>query len=165
MTYRIRLALGALALCIAAPAGAEILVREAYARASGPNAISGAAFMVLENTGARDDRLVAAASDSAERVELHTHLSDPNGVMRMVEVEDGFAVPAGQTHALARGGDHVMLIGLTRPLAHGDTVTLQLTFEQAGTLELTVPVDLERMPAGHGTGHRAGGHGAGMSGH
>ncbi|NCX55288.1 MAG: copper chaperone PCu(A)C [Rhodobacterales bacterium] len=53
-------------------------------------------------------------------------------------------------HALKRGGDHVMFMGLTRSLEHGDKFELTLTFEHAGDVTLTVPVDLElqdEMPA------------------
>jgi periplasmic copper chaperone A len=132
-------------------------VREAYARASGPEARSGAIFMVIENHQAFDDRLIAAATDAAERVELHTHVEDAAGVMRMIELEDGITIPAGGEHALARGGDHVMLLGLTRPLNEGDMVNVTLTFDLSGDLEIEVPVDLgDRTGAAHGHGH---GHG------
>jgi copper(I)-binding protein len=73
--------------------------------------------------------------------------------MRMMEVEEGFAIPAGGSHALARGGDHVMFLGLTRSLEHGDTVTVTLTFEQAGDVEVEIPVDLERKPMHGQTKH------------
>jgi hypothetical protein len=115
--------------------------------------------MVIENTGDTDDRLVAAATDAAERVELHTHIENTDGVMRMVEVKDGFPIPAGGSHALKRGGDHVMLMGLTGPLEQGATVPLTLTFEQAGDLTLDVVVDNARMPAGHGHATGQGHHG------
>ncbi len=132
----------------------DITVSDPYARSSGPAAQSGAIFMMIENHGAADDRLIAAATDAAERVELHTHAEDANGVMRMVELEDGIEVAAGAAHELMRGGDHVMLLGLTRPLNHGDTLDLTLTFETAGEITVEVPVDLERMPQPrHGQGH------------
>jgi copper(I)-binding protein len=37
-----------------------------------------------------------------------------------------------------------MFMGLTRSLEHGDVIELTLTFEQAGDVTMTVPVDLER---------------------
>lgn len=129
---------------------ATMHVEDAYARASGPSAKAGAIFMHLMNTGDTDDRLIAAASDAAQRVELHTHKEDANGVMRMLEIEGGIAVPSGGMAMLQRGGDHVMLMGLTRPLNDGDLVTLTLTFETAGEVTLEVPVDLNRQPEGHG---------------
>lgn len=157
MSFKSLLLGGAAALlCLPAFAG-DITVSDAYARSASAVARTGAAFMVIENAGAQEDRLVAARSDIAERVELHTHLSAGDGILRMVEVEDGFAIPAGGSHALKRGGDHVMFMGLTRPMADGDTVQVTLVFERAGEVTLDIPVDLQRMPEGHG-GHS--GHGA-----
>ncbi len=140
-------------------------VREAYALASSPAAQSGAIFMVIENHRAFDDRLIAAETDAAQRVELHTHSEDAEGVMRMIELEDGMTIPAGGEHALSRGGDHIMLLGLTRPLNDGDTISVTLTFELSGELEIEVPVDLNRGPeAGHGHDHGHGeSHGHGHS--
>lgn len=129
-----------------------IEVRDAYARSASPVARTGAVFMLLENATGTDDRLIGAQAQVAERLELHTHISNAQGVMRMVEIEDGIPVPAGGTATLARGGDHVMLMGLTGPLEQGATFPLTLTFERAGEITVEVPVDSERMPAGHG-GH------------
>ena len=106
--------------------------------------------MVLENTGGTDDRLVSASAPIAARVELHTHLDDGNGVMQMREVEGGFAVPAGGRHVLARGGDHVMFMGLTQGLTDGMRVPLTLVFENAGEITVQVPVDNARKPMAHG---------------
>jgi copper(I)-binding protein len=145
---------------------AQVQVTDPYARAASPMAISGAAFMAVTNTGDSDDRLVGVASDIADRVELHTHIQNADGVMRMVELEDGIPLPAGETVLLERGGLHVMLLGLRQPLAHGDEITVTLEFETAAPLTVTVPVDLDRMPAhgggmqhgqGHGQGHGHGG--------
>lgn len=124
-------------------AGSEISIDDAYARAAGATAVAGAAFFVIHNTGDEDDRLVAAESDIAKRTELHTHIADGD-VMRMVEVEEGFPVPAGGMHTLQRGGDHVMFMGLTRPMEQGDLVDVTLVFEKAGRIDVEIPVDLER---------------------
>ena len=83
------------------------------------------------------------------KVELHTHKQDANGVMQMMEVEEGFVVPANGMHALKRGGDHIMLMGLKRPLEQGEEITVTLTFEKAGEMEVQIPVDRERKPS-HG---------------
>lgn len=151
----------ALSLLPAALLAADIAVEDAYARASSPVAKSGAAFMTIRNTGAEDDRLVAARSDIAARVELHTHIDAGNGVMQMREDPDGFEVPAGGTAMLARGGDHVMFMGLKDPMEHGATVTVTLVFEKAGEMEVEIPVDLDRQPMAQGAGHGMGSGAAG----
>lgn len=140
-------------LPFAAFAESMIEVHDAYARSSGAAAKSGAAFMVLHNHGDTDDRLVAASSPAAERLELHTHIATADGVMKMREIEGGIEMPAGSEHAMARGGDHVMFLGLTAPFEQGEMIPLTLTFEKAGDVEIEVMVDLERMPAGHGMKH------------
>jgi copper(I)-binding protein len=160
MTLKTLLA-GACALARATPAFADIVIQDPYARSSGPTAKAGAAFMVIENTGDEDDRLIAVSSDKAMRVELHTHKEMGDGIMRMMQVEEGFPVLAGARHGLVRGGDHVMFMGLTSPMVQGETVTVTLTFEKAGDIEVEIPVDLDRKPTMQGMGHDMG-HGAGM---
>jgi copper(I)-binding protein len=145
MTLKTALLAGACAL-LPSLALAEMSVTDPYARAAGAMARSGAAFMEIANSGETDDRLIAAASDAADRVELHTHIVDGD-VMRMVHVQEGFAIPAGETILLERGGMHVMLMGLTRVLAQGDEIEVTLTFEEAGEMTVAIPVDNERMPA------------------
>lgn len=145
MSFAKHVLASAVALGFALPVFAgDIQVQDAYVRTSGAMAKSGAAFMQIVNTGAEDDQLIDATSDVAMRVELHTHKADANGNMQMLHVPEGFAIPAGQTHLLARGGDHVMLMGLKRSLAQGDLVTVTLTFEKAGDITVEIPVDLQR---------------------
>ncbi|WP_050929327.1 copper chaperone PCu(A)C [Aestuariivita boseongensis] len=145
------LAAGAATLLATAALADGIVIHDPYARSSGPTSVTGAAFMGIENQSDTPDRLIDARGDIAARVEIHTHLQDANGVMRMVKVEDGIPIPAGGTAMLQRGGDHVMFMGLTQPLLQGDEITVTLVFENAGEVEVTIPVDLERKP-GHGHG-------------
>nr|WP_170539007.1 copper chaperone PCu(A)C [Ruegeria arenilitoris] len=133
----------------AAHAESVISVEDAYARSSGANAKAGAAFMMIRNSGDTDDQLVAVKSDIAARVELHTHKIDDNGVAKMMEVEEGFSIAAGEAHMLQRGGDHVMFMGLKQPFEQGATIPVTLVFEQAGEVVVEIPVDLERKD-GHG---------------
>ena len=42
--------------------------------------------------------------------------------------------------ALAPGSHHVMLMGLVKPLKAGDTFTLSITLQKAGTISVAVPV-------------------------
>lgn len=140
--------LAAVSLAATAWAGGEIKVDDAYARSSGKNAKAGAAFMMIVNQGEADDRLIGVQSEVAARVELHTHKIDDAGVAKMVHVEEGFVIPAGESHMLKRGGDHVMFMGLTEPFEHGETVPVTLIFEQAGEVKVEIPVDLERQDDG-----------------
>ncbi len=135
--------LGAALSLSAVSAMADIIIEDPYARSSSPAARVGAAFMVIRNTGDEDDRLIAASSDAAKRIELHTHVIT-DGVAKMMEVEGGFVVPAHGEVLLQRGGYHVMMMGLTAPFVQGEALTLDLVFEKAGEMQLVVPIDSER---------------------
>jgi hypothetical protein len=94
------------------------------------------AFMTIVNTGNTVDALVEVATDAAETVELAT--MEPAQQQAAVEQIE---VPAGEEVVLDQGpGYHIFLSDLTRDLAVGDTVELTLTFEHAGEIAVTAPV-------------------------
>jgi copper(I)-binding protein len=114
-------------------------IDHAWARATPGAARTGAVYFRVESP--TDDRLIGLASPVAGKAELHTHLEE-NGVMQMREVESGLAVPAGQEVELTPGGLlHVMLIELNQKLKAGDSFPLTLTFERAGSRDVTVKVE------------------------
>lgn len=105
----------------------------------GDGGTNGVVYMIVENRGSMDDRLVSVDADVAEALELHSvNMSD--GVMQMRQVEDGIELPAGKTVALEPGGLHIMLVGLTGSLEAGDVFDLDLEFEQAGSITVEVEV-------------------------
>ena len=128
----------------------DIMIDDAFARVSRPDAPAGAAFMVIHNMGDSDDRLIDVRSPLAQVVQLHTHKETDESVMKMMHVEEGFEVKAGEMHALARGGDHVMLMGLEGPLEEGDKIPVTLVFENAGEMEVIITIDNKRGQMGHG---------------
>ncbi|MDB4213682.1 copper chaperone PCu(A)C [Octadecabacter sp.] len=141
--------LGAIvALGLATPVLAEIEIHDQYARSS--NAMTGAAFMVIHNYSDIDDRLIGVTSNAAARTEIHTHIEDDNGVMRMVHVEDGIGIPAGGEILMKRGANHVMFMGLSEPFVQDADVIITLMFETAGAVEVIVPVDQDRVETDHG---------------
>ena len=133
------------ALALLVPFGAfahdGVMVHDAYARLSNNSA---AIFLQIDSHEDVDDTLVSASSDAAAMTHLQTHHEDANGVMQMLDVPEGFAIPALIGHDLGRGGDHIMLMGLTRTLTDGDHFTLILTFRRAGLVEVDVVVDNAR---------------------
>jgi hypothetical protein len=141
----------ALAACVAVAAGAPaatetaieangLRVAQGRVASVGPSAPTAAAYFSVTNAGATADRLVAAESAAARRVEMHAQeLVD--GVARMIALDDGIDLPPGATVELAQGGLHVMLMGLTEPLSPGDRVALTLVFERAGSVTLDLPVE------------------------
>lgn len=96
-------------------------------------------FGTLENHGDADLVLIEASSPAAGMVQLHeTSASGASATMR--EVEDGFAIPAGESFAFEPGGDHIMFMDLAEPLLAGDEVPLELRFDDGSTLEVSVLV-------------------------
>jgi len=136
----------ALTLLLPASAFAEgIMIHNGYVRASGPMARAGAAFMVIHNHADKDAVLIGAETDAARTVELHTHIIEDD-IAKMREIEDGITIPAGGSHALKRGADHVMLMGLTGKLEQDDMVSIKFIFEELDPVTIELPVDNERMP-------------------
>lgn len=117
----------------------NVTVSKAWARATAGGARNGAAFLEVSAKAAGGDRLVAAKSNAASRVELHTHIHE-GGVMKMRRI-DAIDVPAGQTVVLKPGGLHVMLLDLRQPLKAGEALKLTLVFEKAGEINIEAPIE------------------------
>ena len=93
----------------------------------------------LTLTASTGDRVISVLSPRASQAQLHS-VSMENGMMTMQEMPDGLDLPAGQAIALEPGGDHIMLLGVTVPLAEGDRVPLALTFQSGAQIALEAPV-------------------------
>ena len=119
--------------------GNSIAVEQPWARATPAGAQTGAVYMTLDNKTQAADRLTGASSDVADKVQIH-EMAVENGVMQMRQLAGGLPIPAGGSVVLKPGSYHVMLIGLKKPLTAGETFPLTLTFEKAGNISVTVPV-------------------------
>lgn len=105
-----------------------------------------AGFLTLENKGDVEHRLVAAHTDAAGMVELHTHVND-GGIMRMRQV-DYIPVPPGGTTALQPGGYHLMLMMLKKPLVQGEHINITLEFADGSRKDVQAEVRKHPMPKG-----------------
>ena len=72
---------------------------------------------------------------------LH-EMTTANGVMTMRMLTDGIVIPAHGEIALKPGSYHLMLEDLKRPLKEGESFKGSLTFEKAGTADVTFSVEL-----------------------
>ena len=97
-----------------------------------------AGYVTIVNRGPTRDALLSATADVARSVELHETRS-MSGMMMMEPVRK-VDVAAGARVELKPGGYHLMLIGLTRALTPGESVTLTLQFEQAGAVTVRAEV-------------------------
>ncbi|MGA7984844.1 MAG: copper chaperone PCu(A)C [Burkholderiales bacterium] len=134
------IALGA--LLAAAPAWAqkkgELEIDRAWTRATPPGASVGGGYATVRNAGGAADKLIGASSPAADHVELHV-MSMDKGVMRMRQVAS-FTVPAHGQLTLKPGGNHLMFLGLKRPLKPGEKVPVKLRFEKAGEVQVQLEV-------------------------
>ncbi|WP_262849630.1 copper chaperone PCu(A)C [Mumia quercus] len=115
-----------------------VTVSEPWIKAADKGMTGG--FAQLANKGDEDVTVVSASSAAAQSVELHEMAKDPDtGAMVMQEREDGLPIAGGSTAELAPGGDHLMFIGLTGPLAAGQEVEVTLTFADDSELTFSAP--------------------------
>ncbi|MBI2735441.1 MAG: copper chaperone PCu(A)C [Rhodospirillales bacterium] len=104
-----------------------------------PSSAAGA-FLSITNKGPDHDRLVAASSPLAERIELYG-IKVVEADIEMRPLAAGITVQAGHTTTLKPRGYHLLLQGLTAPLAKGSTLPVTLTFEKAGAVALEFAVE------------------------
>lgn len=117
-----------------------ITIGHPYSHPTAAPGVPAVGFVTLTNPGPETDRLIAASSPVAERIEIHqTQMQD--GVMKMRAQPDGVALPVGGTVALAPGGLHLMLFGLRQPLAADQSLPVTLRFERAGKVEVLFKVE------------------------
>lgn len=116
----------------------DLVLHHAWSRATPNGAKSGAAYVEIENTGNEADQLVGASSDVAAMTEVHQMSMD--GDMMTMKPAGAVDIPAHGKVELKPHGLHVMMMGLKKPLAEGDTFVVTLTFAKAGKVDLQVVV-------------------------
>ncbi|HPV76696.1 MAG: copper chaperone PCu(A)C [Gemmatimonadetes bacterium] len=118
--------------------GAKVTAKDAWVReATGARKVTGA-FLVLENPGTVARSVVSGTADVAEKLELHEMVRD--GTMMKMSPVKSIEIPAGGKTELKPGGLHLMLFGLKRPLAAGDSIHVTLTLDDGSTVMLMAGV-------------------------
>jgi len=117
----------------------NLVIQAPWTRATPGGAKVGAGYLSIVNIGKEADRLKAASSPIAARVEIHSMMMD-GGIMRMRHLKDGLELKAQSVTELRPGGFHIMLIGLKRPIKKGDKLPLRLEFSEAGDVDVTLTV-------------------------
>jgi periplasmic copper chaperone A len=105
-----------------------------WARLDATTPTQAGGFFTVRNAGPAD-RLVAAASALAERVEIHA-IRVVGADIRMRPLPDGLGIPADATIELKPRGYHLLLIGLKARPQEGASLPVTLTFEKAGRREV-----------------------------
>jgi copper(I)-binding protein len=117
----------------------DLVITQAWSRATPGGAKIGSGYLTIENTGSVPDRLIGGSGDVAGKVEVH-EMTMNNGVMKMRSLDKGLTIEPGKTVKLAPGGYHLMLLDLKGPLKQGDKLPLTLEFEKAGNVKLSFDV-------------------------
>lgn len=117
----------------------DIQIQHPWVREVVMSGMNGAAYMILTNQGAEEDRLVSASVPVAAMTELHQTV-ERAGVMHMEHLPSGIVLPVGQTVELKPGGLHIMLMNVSRKLEEGEQIPVVLEFEKAGRVETYLAV-------------------------
>lgn len=92
--------------------------------------------MTIKNAGGKPDRLLRASAAGAAKTELRAGVPP--------DAEGGIiaSIPVGRGAVdLKRGGPHILLTGVKKPLGAYDSFLMTLTFERAGKVEVEVMVE------------------------
>jgi len=139
-----------LVLAFPALADGPVQVTDAKSR---PTAPGGTGVVYMTVTSAADDELTGLSTPAADSAAMHRTTKDAAGVMKMDSVAT-LPLKANTAAAFGPGGLHVMLMGLKKPLAVGDSFPLTLTFAHAAPVTVTVsvqPFKPEPHPMDHGS--------------
>ena len=114
----------------------DIHIHDVTIRATTPNAGATAIYAMIHNHGDEQDKLVGGRVTFAKKVEIHEMKLDGD-VMRMREIEGGLVIPSDGMAHLAKGGNHMMVMGLSEPIKLDGAYEVTFSFEKAG--DITVP--------------------------
>lgn len=121
-------------------AGSEdVVVEDAWSRASIGMSRPGAAYMTIRNTGDEAITLTGLRTDLAMMPEIHQTSTNAEGVSSMAPAGE-IKIAAGGEVALEPGGLHAMLMRLQRPMTEGESFLLNLVFSDGGEVMIEVPI-------------------------
>ena len=116
----------------------DLEISGAWVRATPPNRDVTAAYLVIRNRSDQPRELLSVETAAAAYTELHT-MRQVDDMMEMEKMERLVVPPRGEA-VLEPGGNHIMLFGVERQLAEGDSVVLTLRFDDQSTRTVTAEV-------------------------
>jgi hypothetical protein len=96
-----------------------------------------AAFGMLKNPTNKPIRIIGATSTYSKVVQLHEVVSK-DGAMVMQQKAGGFVLPANGMLELKPGGNHLMFVGITKPIKAGTMVPIVLITADGGLMKTKV---------------------------
>lgn len=116
----------------------NIIVSDAYIRASIPGTIHSSAYMRIDNNNEKAVTLVEVTSKISPRIEMHNHVME-NGMMHMQQLHK-IDIAANTQVLLQPHGLHLMFFNLTSPLRDEDVVEITLHFSNNNRVIVPVAV-------------------------
>jgi len=93
-----------------------------------------AGYFIMQNLTGEKINLISAASEFADRVELHTH-KIKDGVMSMIKL-NSMEVEADASLEFKSGGNHLMIFGLNDSSLSDQGLPVQLKFSSGKTINI-----------------------------
>jgi len=108
----------------------QLTIENAWVKAadSGMTAV----FGEIRNTSSSSVTVISATTSASPEAGLH-EMAMVAGTKQMRPKKGGFVIPAGTTHVLAPGGDHIMVMGMTKPIRPGDRIDVTLSLADGST--------------------------------
>jgi hypothetical protein len=129
----------AMGLLHGAPAMADVVASEGWARASVPGTKTAVGYLVLTNKGEEVAKLIALTTTVCDRLMIHRSTLDAQGVSRMWPVAK-LEIEPGETVRFDPNGLHLMFDDLKAPLVVGQKVPVRMVFE--GLPQVTVQLEV-----------------------
>ena len=113
----------------------EVRATDLWVKSSEVSTIGGMSVVygTLTNNTTNDIVLIDGQTDLAGIVEVH-EMAMINGELKMQQIAGGLLIPAGQSIQLEPGGNHLMLMQLTKDLLAGEEISVTFSFEGADDL-------------------------------
>lgn len=94
----------------------------------------GGGFLTVTNKGGAD-KLTSVTSDIADATEIH------ETVDQKMKKAESFDIPANGSLKLARGGSHIMFVGLKELPKKDDKIAVELHFEKSAPIKAELEVE------------------------
>lgn len=113
----------------------SLTIKDGWAKAADTG--MSAAFGMLTNPTDASIQVVGASSPYAKAVQLHEVVMK-DGSMVMQQKAGGFTVPAKGMLELKPGGNHLMFMGITKPITPGMMIPIKLITSDGGVMRTSV---------------------------
>lgn len=117
----------------------DIVIENAWSRASIGTNRPGAAYMTIRNTGDEPVTLTGLETPLAMKPEIHETKTNAEGVSSMSPAGE-ITIAPGESVSLEPGGLHAMLMRLNEPMTEGQTFPLKLLFGDGSEINADVPI-------------------------